>query len=591
MTTRVTDHTTYRELTAYTTGEDASRFQKFHSEEIVQLINTLEEMPGGMHKIPELKYLVRRLDGTRHPLYPGAPAVAWPQSGYIEFMESAYKDRSVGYVHRLILHEKAHFLWAHLFDEQLKADWIELGGWYEDVRSPSGWFTTKQTEFVSAYAHAINPNEDMAESISFFVINPDKLKSRAIGKYEFVRDRIMQGSFYISRIREDLTFEVYNLFPDYVFPGKIRRVDIQVTGAAEEDKTVRIEVELHALDKVLEGAEHAFMRIVSEIGTFKDVYLYPIGDASTGTVLAGGFTLSKFAKAGYWFPNQVRIRDPAGNERFERGDDFGWSLYVNNPLEDVTPPRYVRNSASLTKYTRQLEGREVQIVEGTWKVEEDTSIVDCAMNLTVDVADTYSFRAGLNFPYEFDPRESLCRAWLIAPDYLPSGLYTLVNIDMRDVAGNFSSFQFGDTSEPSKYETPPTIELITSNPDTQAPEVDLNTIRISAEPTNPSAPNGETRVTLSFRVRDDISGFVLASADLRDPQGIDHQFYVYAADGSDRFPSADPSEWTNIDWIVILPEGSAPGTWGLAQMTVWDRARNFRQYDFTEIIHFDVESD
>ena len=54
VTTRVTRHTTYRELTAYTTGDDASRFQKFHSEEIVQLINTLEEMPRGMHKIPEL---------------------------------------------------------------------------------------------------------------------------------------------------------------------------------------------------------------------------------------------------------------------------------------------------------------------------------------------------------------------------------------------------------------------------------------------------------------------------------------------------------------------------------------------------------
>ena len=318
----------------------------------MQLINTLEEMPRGMHKIPELKYLIRRLDGTPHPLYPEAPAVAWPDSGYIEFMDGAFLQASISAVHRLILHEKAHFLWAHLFDAQLKADWIQLGGWYKDVRSPSGWSTTKQTEFVSAYAHQKNPNEDMAESISFFVINPDKLRSRAIGKYEFVRDRIMQGNIYISKIREDLTFEVYNLFPDYVFPGKIRRVDIQVTGAAEEDKDVRIEVELHALDKVLEGAENAFMRVVSEIGTYKDVFLYPEGDARTGTVLSGGFTLSKFAKAGYWFPNQVQIRDPAGNERFERGDDFGWSLYVNNPLEDVTPPRYVRNSASLTKFVR-----------------------------------------------------------------------------------------------------------------------------------------------------------------------------------------------------------------------------------------------
>ena len=383
--------------------------------------------------------------------------MAWPDAGYIEFMDIGFLQDSITAVHRLIIHEKAHFLWAHLFDEQLKADWIELGGWHEDVRSPSGWSTTKQTEFVSAYGHAINPNEDMAESVAFFVINPDKLQSRAIGKYEFVRDRIMQGNIYISQIREDLTFEVYNLYPDYVFPGKIRRVEIRVTGAAAEDKTVRIEVELHALDKVLEGAERVYMRIMSDVGTFKDVFLYPNGvfKGKPDTVLSGGFTLSRFAKAGYWFPIQAQIRDPAGNERFERGDDFGWSLYVNNPLEDVTPPRYVRNSVSLKMYTRQLEGREVQIIEGTWQVEEDTRIVDCAMNLTVDIRDTYSFRGGLDFPYEFDPQESLCRAWLIVPHYYPSGVYTLVHIDMRDVAGNDSGFQFGDTSEPSKYEAPP----------------------------------------------------------------------------------------------------------------------------------------
>ena len=39
-------------------------------------------------------------------------------------------------------------------------------------------------------------------------------------KYEFIRDRIMQGDIYISQIQENLTFNVYNLYPDYVFPGR-----------------------------------------------------------------------------------------------------------------------------------------------------------------------------------------------------------------------------------------------------------------------------------------------------------------------------------------------------------------------------------
>ena len=59
---------------------------------------------------------------------------------------------------------------------------------------------------VSAYAHAKNPDEDMAESISFYIVRPDKLRSRAPAKYEFIKNRIMHGTRYISKIREDLHF-------------------------------------------------------------------------------------------------------------------------------------------------------------------------------------------------------------------------------------------------------------------------------------------------------------------------------------------------------------------------------------------------
>jgi len=40
---------------------------------------------------------------------------------------------------------------------------------------------------------------------------------------------------------------------------------------------------------------------------------------------------------------------------------------------------------------------------------------------------------------------------------------------------------------------------------------------------------------------------------------------------------------------VLLPVGSAPGTWGLSSISVKDKAGNQRQYDFVEIVHFDVE--
>ena len=594
VTTRIPS---YEVLTAHTTGEQASRFQDFHAEEIVRIINMFEEMPAGMRAVPGLRYLVRRLDGTPNPRHPTAPAIAWTTAGYIEFMDKAFLSASVLHTHRLIVHEKAHFLWEHIFDAQLKGDWTELGGWYPDANDPDGWSTTKQTEFVSAYAHKKNPNEDMAESIAYFIVNPDKLRSRSIAKYEFVRDRIMQGNFYISKIREDLTFEVYNLYPDYVFPGKIRRVDIEVTGAPEEEKQVRVEIALHALDEVLEGARHAVVRIFSEVGTrTRDLYLYPVGvpRGTPGTVLSGSFTLSKYAKAGYWRPEQIKITDEHGNQRLEGVNDYGWSLYVDNPLEDITPPRYVANSASLTKSSEIREGQEVQVIEATWSVDEDSGKMDegspCYARLNDEHPDTYRF----DEHGHYGPEENICRVNWVMPHYMPSSVYTLNYVRMRDRARNISRVYFGHPGHRLRPvdsivdEDGPQIELVTDNPDTEPPELDVENISIHAEPTKPDNPDGETLVTLRYRVRDNLSGARDTAIYLRDPQGIDHFFWDTAPDRSQLFPSGDPSQWADRTFTVLLPAGSAPGTWGLAEMNVRDRAGNFKAYDFTEIIHFDV---
>jgi hypothetical protein len=107
-------------------------------------------------------------------------------------------------------------------------------------------------------------------------------------------------------------------------------------------------------------------------------------------------------------------------------------------------------------------------------------------------------------------------------------------------------------------------------------------------PTNTEAPNGETIVTVTFRVRDNISGYRIASLNLRDPQGINHQFWAYNDDTYTLFPTDDVTEWHTYTRNIVLPVGSAPGTWGMSEMTIYDRAGNFKGYDFTEIVHFDV---
>lgn len=54
-------------------------------------------------------------------------------------------------------------------------------------------------------------------------------------------------------------------------------------------------------------------------------------------------------------------------------------------------------------------------------------------------------------------------------------------------------------------------------------------------------------------------------------------------------PSGDPTEWRSYIRTIILPAGSAPGTWGMFEMTIYDRAGNFNSYDFIELVHFSVD--
>ena len=254
-------------------GDDKSNFQEYYKTEKLEILAMFEELPEGFHKQEGLKYLVRRIDGQEHPdpVYKTAAAIAWTGLKTIEFMSKAFIGGNLSDTRRLILHEKAHFLWAYTFDQTTKDDWAEIGGWFEDPTSGSGWSTYNTTEFVSAYAHAKNPNEDMAESIAIYLTNPDRLINVSQKKYEFIRDRIMHGTRYVSIIREDLTFTVYNLYPDYTFPGKIVELDIQVEGASEEGKTITMKIRLNSTDPTIDGATVANTRFTSSIGTIFDI--------------------------------------------------------------------------------------------------------------------------------------------------------------------------------------------------------------------------------------------------------------------------------------------------------------------------------
>ena len=593
----------YTELTKNTTREHAGRFDDFKNEELIAIVSMLEEYPSGMLKTPGLRYLVRRLDGTPHPTHPTTAAVAWPGSGYIEFMEKAFKDNSAAGIHRLILHEKAHFLWDYLFDDRLKQDWIQIGGWFENPDDPDGWSTTKQVEFVSAYAHGINPNEDMAESISFYIVSPDKLRSRSPAKYEFIQHRVMHGTRYISKIRDDLTFQVYNLYPDYVYPGRIVRVDVEVTGAPKEDKEIIVEIELHK-ESELDAATYASTRVFSGKNSYIDVGLRPV-DATGNSVNQGHIlqsspiSLSRYAANGYWIADQIKISDANGNKRFSGQKDFGWQLYVDNPLADCEPPVYVPNSMRLSlSDAKTSNGRFYQILTVEWRILEENEIQHVSVSINDENTETYSlFDYGGAKEYDAVNKQWIARVHLDVADYWQTGIHKVQYISMRDIAKNPKKVYFSDytggLSDTSVQidEIPTSIYIQTTTPDSMMPELDWNRITVNAEPTHPEAPNGETIVDITFRAKDNISGVHIYSLYLRDPNGVRHHFWGDRNPGI-YFPGiyfqGDPTFFQTYEKKIVLPVGSIPGTWGLAELNIQDKAKNKLRADFTEIVRFEV---
>lgn len=591
----------YEELTRGTTNEDAGRFQQFHPSELVSIINMFEEMPEGFHKIPHLNYLIRRQDGHKHPLYPEAAAVAWPvDNGYIEFMESAFGGNNQDFeTLRLIIHEKTHFLWEFTFSEEIRKDWIEVGGWYQDPNKPGDpsdqWSTTKDTEFVSAYAHAKNPNEDMAESVAFYLKDPEKLQARSKDKYAFIRDRIMHGARYISSIPDHLTFEVLNLWPEYDYPGKIKAVDIKVTGAPDEDKILTMEIELNHIEGYDDAASGASTRVTSPVfyddkgnkyTQFVDVVFSPVD--GNGHILRGSANIGKYAKAGHWTSGDIVLSDMQGNQRYEGRHDCVTDVYINNPLEDLFPPKYKSGSLEYELSDTIVDGHPCQNLKVMYKVSDNIGISNTFARLYAEAESFNSGGAELTDRYgTYNSETGLAEINFLITEFYPTTNYYVASIKINDLAGTEVWVDFSDSP---LYEPVKKIFIKTPNPDTKAPEIDLNRIVVFAEPTHPEAPDGETKVTVNFYARDDKSGFGPCHYHFRDPQGVMHGNYWFDhRNAGTRYFDGDPTVWEHYKITHILPQGSAPGIWGLGQMMVCDKACNEYTYNFVETLIFEPD--
>ena len=153
---------------------------KFTNKELMKLMSVFEKFPKGLHKIPRLKYMVR----SEQAPYAGS---AWIVADCVEYAAPTFRIKNRNEFQRIIIHEKAHFLWEYALNGKLRKEWSELGGWRKDPNHKYGWSKTKsRKEFVTAYAYSKNPNEDWAESVAYYLLHPNALRSCSLAKYEFI---------------------------------------------------------------------------------------------------------------------------------------------------------------------------------------------------------------------------------------------------------------------------------------------------------------------------------------------------------------------------------------------------------------------
>ncbi len=585
----------YEALTAGQTDETAESFQQFSPSELVAIINMLEELPAGFHKTPHLNYLLRRRDGMEHPANPTASGISWcVDNGYIEFMNNPkanfmFEGNNESFESRcLILHEKVHFLWNYMFSQELQSAWCQIGGWkYNSL----GWATGDEIQLLPDFQHAIDPEEDMAVCIVYYLNNPEKLRNVAPEKYEFIQNRIMHGVRYMSSIPEHLTFEVLNLYPEYDFQGKIRRMHVSVDGAPDEDKTLTVWIELNPGNGILADASEAYIELASpqfdntadnKQSQIVGLYLYP---DETGKILRGSTTVSKYAKNGLWTCRSIQITDTKGNVRYDTDDDCVTNVYINNIREDLLPPAYVSGSIEYGLSSGMEQGHPVKILKVRYKVNENTGVASVVGRLSNDIPGWYC--DATDGYGTFNQATGKAEIEFIIPEFCPAAYYHVEYLTTTDLAGSSQTVNFSENpgDEPVKR-----IWIQTGNPDTEAPEIDLNRITVYAEPTHPDYPDGETLVSIDFYCRDNISGVGMAQYRFRDPFGTFFgPYWFYHDNFYGLFYQGEPTVWTHYTITHILPAGSTPGLWGLESMILHDKAGNERIYNFVETLIFEPE--
>ena len=260
-------------------------------------------------------------------------------------------------------------------------------------------------------------------------------------------------------------------------------------------------------------------------------------------------------------------------------------VFIDNPLCDLEKPELVRGSLELSLENAgnaEHPGAQYLVVKFafTENIRLDRALVRLyCKNATKDSIDTYAA------DHEINRQTGEVEMRVYIPEHYSSGIYEISEISLWDTANNYNFYHvnYGTLVDENNL-----IEIITPTPDDEGAYLDVNDISISAVPSIPEQPNGETYVTVTVKVKDNFSGIKIGYIRFVDPQGIQHGYWMYFPYRSEYYFDGDPTELAAYTLTFTLPKGSAPGTWGIYEISLTDCALNVSVYNFAEIIHFEV---
>jgi hypothetical protein len=592
--------------TSNTTGESDERFQLLSGDEKLTLLTTLAEVPEGIRLKNNYLVLLRRKNTVHHPFLEDRKAlfVGWsspPESpdyipNYMEVMQAGLNLDAKSRLETMIA-AITGMLWDREIPTALKQEWIKLGGWSNT--STGGWQTDNPTEAWSKVEVGVytGPKADFAASVATYVSNGEELRARSPKRYEFLRLYVMHGSRYIRKLREDLSFPVLNLWPDYTGPGGIREATAVVRGNPSQDKIIQGRLLLRGTEPRADGAWNAHLRFVKRgesdvngAGKF-DMYCYAHNPDSVYKVsleLRCSGIASKYLPAGFYDVYAAALEDQVGNVRRENRTTFAWSIYVGNYLLPPPQPEVIAGSQSVSVERTVVNGQELPVLKTQFRVTNVASLSSAWAHMQPECPGGCS-RSMYDEQGIAKVSGNLVTTSNMLSPFAPSGRYGLREVTLFSKAMIGSSFKFSSEPGESEYQMP-FGTVYTEDEDSVAPEIDINQIGVTAQTTNPEAPNGETRVNITLRARDDKSGLRYLGTCLRSPRGRAVCQSIQDSSFSGVLENGYTTEWRGYATTVTLPAGSEPGVWGIESVYGSDKVGWFVHHNLSELVEFKVES-